>query len=265
MALGTQKGSNRDVIFVDLKFAVSKGEEAVGFRQTINRIPRENAKEGERKYDYEYKMHNYVEGEITNFRVREEPRFDNPKEKEFMAIVTVHDLHGDPDVVVKYPLLSQAGRRLTGLVAAAVEANAGSVHIYTNYAEAGTKIGDRVLEKPQAYINAKVGDVHGQKLTPLYYGEDGKPMLDENGKPQPLPMGQKVVIGRKEVWDFSAADTIVSQTALVLVDHFQREHQRQSEAVEQSDESHEQAHEYDPGHPADDYNDYDEYAAMQPR
>lgn len=238
MALGNSKAaSGKEAIFVDLKFAPNKGEEFVGFRQTVEKIPRPDAKEGERKYDYKYQTYNFVEGEIVNFRVKEEPRYDNPNEKELMGYVTVRDLGEQPDVVVKFPLLGQAGRKLVGLVAAAVEANAGSVHIYTNYAEAGTKLGDKVLDKPQAFINAKLGDAKGEKLTPLYYGEDGKPLLKEDGKPAPLPMGEKHVIARKEVWDFTAADNIVGQTALVLVEHFKRDGEAHTHADSEGEEA----------------------------
>lgn len=238
MALGNSKGaSNKEAIFVDLKFAPNKGEELVGFRQTVSKTPREGAKEGERKFDYVYQTYNFVEGEITNFRVKEEPRYDDPNEKEFIGYATFKDVgpEAGPDVVVKFPLLGQAGRRVVGLVAAAVEARAGSVHLYTNFAEAGTKIGDKVLDRPQAYINAKVGDSKGEKLMPLYYGEDGKPLMTAEGKPQPLPMGEKHVIARKEVWDFTAADNMVSQTALVLVDHFKRDDQQHHEAAAEGD------------------------------
>jgi len=124
---------------------------------------------------------------------------------------------------VRYPLLQQAGRRLTGLIAAAVDKQAGAVHIYTNFAEEGTKIGEKVLDRPQAFINAKVGNNRGDKLVPLYFDEQGKPLLDEDGKPAPLPMGTKHIIARKEVWDFTEADNVVSQTALALVEHFKRD------------------------------------------
>ncbi len=229
MALGNSKNLRNDnTIFVDLKFAPNRGKEMVGFRQIVSKTPRENAKEGERKFDYAYQTFDYVEGEIVNFRVKDEPRFDDPNEKELMGYMTVRDVGETvgPDVVVRFPLLGQAGRKLVGLIAAAVEARAGCVHIYTNFADVGAKLGDKVLDKPQAYINAKIGDARGEKLTPLYYGEDGKPLLKEDGTPMPLPMGEKVVVGRKEIWDFSKADNMVGQTALALVEHFRRDEQQ---------------------------------------
>jgi len=236
MGLGTSKAAKSEAVFVDLKFAPNKGEDLVGFRQTVGRTPRVGAKEGERKFDYEYKTHSYVEGEIAGFRVKEEPSYDDPAKGELMAYLTVRDVGGapGPDVVVRFPLLSQAGRKMTGLVAAAQEANAGAVHIYTNYAEAGTVIGDKTLDKPQAYLNCKVGDARGEKLVPLYYGDDGKPLLDEQGKPLPLPMGEKHVIARKEIWDFSKVDEIVASTAAKIEDGF----------------SHRNDHHHDDGHKA---------------
>lgn len=246
MALGKSTAiANREVIFVDLKFAPNKGEDYVGFRQVISKTPRENVKEGERKYDYTYETHNFVSGEIVNFRVKEEPRYDNPNEKDFVAYVSFRD-EGEPDVVVRFPLHQQAGRRLVGLIAAALERSAGSVYLYTNYAPAGSKIGDKVLEKPQAYINMKLGDQKGEKLTPLYYDDKGKPMLDEKGKPLPLPMGVKHVIGRKEIWDFEQANNVVSATAIVLMDHFRdahNEHEVSGESFAQEQEDDVDLHE----------------------
>lgn len=234
MALGVREKAGNDVIFVDLKFAPNKGRDFVGFRQIISKIPRENAKEGERQFDYNYKTYDYVSGEITNFRVKEEPRYKS-EEKEMIGYLTIRDLDNGPDVVVRFPLFGQAGRKLVGLVAAAVEARAGAVYLYTTFADAGTKIGDKVLEEPKAFINAKIGDAKGEKLTPLYYDENGRPMLDEKGNPKPLPMGEKHVIARKEVWDFSAAENVVSQTALVLVEHFKRDFESMSETENSSE------------------------------
>lgn len=232
MGLGTSKAAKTDAVFVDLKFAASKGEEMVGFRQTISKTPREGAKEGERKFDYKYQTHNYVDGELAGFRVKEEPSYDDPNQKDLMAYATIRDVGADPapDVVVRFPLLSQAGRRMVGLLAAAVNAQAGAIHLYTNFADVGSQIGDKVLDKPQAYLNCKVGDSRGEKLTPLYFSEDGNPLLGEDGKPAKLPMGEKHVIARKEVWDFTKADEVVASTAAILEDVFKRDTDSHDEA-----------------------------------
>lgn len=243
MGLGksTKSANERGVLFVDLKFAPNKGEGFVGFRETVSKTPRPDAKEGERKFDYEYKMHDNVDGELINFRVKEEGRFDNPDEKVLIGYATFRDVNDPtfPDVVVKYPLLSQAGRKLTGLLNEAVHKKVGSVYLYTNFAAAGTLIGDTPLKKDSAFINAKVRDASGDRLTPLYLDEAGRPLLDENGKPAPLPKGEVHVINRKEVWDFTKADEIVSATASYLLEHFKGE-------------AHEDAHQEDEIHQDDD-------------
>jgi len=232
MGLGTSKAVKTDAVFVDLKFAPGRGEEMVGFRQTVNRTPREGAKEGERKFDYQYQTHDYVEGELAGFRVKEEPNYDDPKVKDLMAYAVIRDAGSTPapDVVIRFPLLSQAGRRMTGLLSAAVTAKAGTIHLYTNFADTGAHIGDKVLDKPQAYLNCKVGDSRGEKLTPLYYGDDGNPLLDEEGKPARLPMGEKIIVSRKEIWDFSKADEVVASTAAALEDAFKRDTDAHNEA-----------------------------------
>jgi hypothetical protein len=225
MGLGTSKAAKTDAVFVDLKFAPNKGEEMVGFRQTISKTPRQGAKEGERKFDYTYQTHNYVDGELAGFRVKEEPSYDDPNVKDLMGYAVIRDVGAEPapDVVIRFALLSQAGRRMVGLLSAAVSAKAGAIHLYTNFADTGAQIGDKVLDKPQAYLNCKVGDSRGEKLTPLYYGEDGHPLLDADGKPAKLPMGEKHVIARKEVWDFTKADEVVAATAAMLEDAFKRD------------------------------------------
>lgn len=237
MGLGTTKSAKRDAVFVDLKFA-----EPVGFRQTIGRTAREGAKEGERKFDYQYQMHDFVEGNLAGFRVKEEPRYDDPTQKDLVGYATIRDTDGGPDVVIRFPLLGQAGRKMVGLLAAAEHAKAGAVHLYTNFAEAGTRIGDKVLEKPQAYLNCKVGNSLGEKLVPLYYGEDGAPLLDDKGHPKPLPMGVKHVIARKEVWDFSDADNQTASTAAKLMQLLQPKQGVTDAHTEGHEDAHADAH-----------------------
>lgn len=245
MGLGKSTGgAQRKAIFVDLKFNATKGADGVGFRETTSKTPRTNPQPGEAKYDYTYEMHNFVEGEIKNFSIREEPSYEDENVKEMIGYITVRDVavsdggEAAPDVVVKFPMFGSAGRRLVGLVAAAQEKAAGAIYIYTNFAEAGQKLGDKTLTKPQAYINAKVGDARGEKLSPLYYDGEGKPYLDQNGKPAQLPMGEQAVINRKTVWNFEKADDWVASTAVVVATRFQAEHESQAQGAGEPDQAH---------------------------
>ncbi len=224
MGYGTnERNTTKETVWVDLKFAPARGDDYVGFRQTVSRTPREGAKEGEPKYEYQYKTHKYVDGAITKFWIKEEEGFDKQSGSRWMGYVRLRDPDpSQPDVVVGFPLYTQAGRKLVGLIAAAIESKAKEVYIYTNLAKAGDKIGDKVFTEPRAFINAREGthQTPGARLEPLYFGQDGRPLLDDKGRPLPLPMGEKVVVNRREVYDFSKADDVVTSTVETIIKKF---------------------------------------------
>ena len=139
-------------------------------------------------------------------------------------------MNGGSTVVVKFPLASQAGRKLIGLLNA-VKDTEPCIHLYTNLANAGDTIGDRTLDKAQAYLNMRLGDKAGEKVTPTYCDEQGQVLMDaEKNVPAGLPMGVQVVVNRKTVWDFGAADDVAMNTAFALVNHFHRQAEGDSHA-----------------------------------
>ena len=225
MALGTQQGSGKkNSIFVDLKFNATKGAAGVGFRQTLNKTPIAGAAAGEKQFSYETVTHGFVEGRLAGFVVKEEPTFDDKTVNEFIGYASIADVaqegaEAGPNVVVKFPLAGGAGRRLVGLMNAVKDGDP-VVHIYTNHAEAGTKIGEKALIKPQAYLNMRIGDSKGEKIAPVYAGEDGQPLLDDKGAFAQLPMGELLTVNRKSVWDFTKADDVCMNTAAAVADHF---------------------------------------------
>lgn len=219
MALGKTSGGNtQKSIFVDLKSNANKAG-GVGFRETTNRTPTNNP-EGA-KFTYEYAMHDYVAGRVAGFVAKEEPTYDDPKVKEFIGYGTFSDPEGGPNIVVKFPMASGFGRKLVGLMNASKQSDQ-VVYLHTNQADAGTKIGDKTLEKPAAYINMRFGDAKGAKVVPVYADENGQPLLDEKGEPVQLAMGVKHDIAKKIIWDFTAADDMTMNTAIALTEHFSK-------------------------------------------
>ena len=231
MALGKTQGQKRNSIFVDLKFNATKGPEGVGFRQTTDKVA--STTPG-RNFDYKYAMHDYVEGHVAGFAIKEEPVYDKPLEKEFIGYASLSDPAGGENVVVKFPLAGGAGRKLVGLLNS-VKENGGVVYLHTNMAESGTVIGNKTLIKPQAYINMRKGDSKGEKVVPLYSDADGSPMYQPSGEPAQLASGVKHVIAKKEIWDFAAADEMTLNTATVLVAHFAKAGQGDDQKHVESD------------------------------
>jgi hypothetical protein len=199
MALGSNKKQASNSIFVDLKFKAGGSGEGVGFRQTLSKTPT-GAPAGEKQFTYEYATHNFVEGHLIGFA----------------------DVDGGPNVVVKFPLAQSAGRRMVGLLNA-VKGGGPMIHLYTNHADIGTVIGDKTLTKPQAYLNLRAGGPKGEKIDAIYADADGNSMLQENGAPAQLAMGVPVVVNKKSIWDFAAADDMAFNTALALTEHFTKQ------------------------------------------
>lgn len=222
MALGKSSKGSSNSIFVDLKSNPAKGESGVGFRQTLSFTanPEFGKVEGAKKNIYEYAMHNFVEGHVAGFVTKEEPNYDDPKVNDIMGYATFTDPEGGPNVVVKFNVLSTFGRKVVGLLNAAKDADP-VVHLYTSHAAAGAKIGDgEPLARAQSYINARRGDVKGERFVPLYAGPDGLALRKPDGTPAQLPMGTKHIVARKEIWSFEEADEVAINTAVVLVDHY---------------------------------------------
>lgn len=223
MAFGTQKRESSPVVFLDLRSKAAEPN-GVGFRQTLSKQP--NPEFGTTpnapKNLYQYAMHEFVSGRIIGFQVKEEASYDDPNQKVNYGLVRIADnvpagVEAGPDAIVKFSLTSGFGRKMVGLICAAAMEDVKQIHLQTNRADAGTKIGDMVLEKAQAYLNMKVDDAHGRKLTPVYMTAGAEPLLDEKGAPARLPQAEEVVVNRKKQLDFSAADEVVEQTAKVLV------------------------------------------------
>lgn len=240
MALGSNSGNkNSNSIFVDLKFNASKGPGAVGFRQTVGKTPT-GAPAGEKQFNYETVTHGFVEGHLTGFVTKEEPTYDDKNIKEFIAYATIADVDGGPNVVVKFPLAQSAGRRLVGLLNA-VKGGGPMIHLYTNHAEAGTEIGTKKLEKPQAYLNLRAGGPKGEKIDPIYVDADGQALFGDDGKPMQLAMGVPVAVAKKTHWDFTAADDMAFNTALALTDHFTKQADGHDDKPEDGISAHEAA------------------------
>ena len=216
MALGKTQGQLSKSIYVDLKFNATKGPAGVGFRQVLTKVP--SLTEG-KKYDYTYAMYDYVEGHISGLRVKEEPVYDKPNEKECIGYATLSDPAGGENVIVRFPLAGGAGRKLVGLLNTAKD-NAGVVYLHTNMAEAGTVINDKTLEKPAAYLNMRRNDSKGERITPSYVGPDGQTLIAADGKLAQLAMGVKHVVGKNVLWDFTVADEMTLNTAAIVVEHF---------------------------------------------
>jgi hypothetical protein len=227
MALGKQNKGASDTIFVDLKFNATKGEQGVGFRQTMEKTPIANPVDGGPRFAYKYDMHGFVSGHVTGFTTREEPTYDDKNIKEFIGYATFSDPEGGPNVCVKFPLASSSGRRVVGLLNAAKDSDP-VVHLYTSTIAAGGVIGDKTYDKPAAFINARKNDIKGDRFEPVYADETGAPLM-KDGKPQQLAMGEQVTINRKVQWDFSVADDMVLLTASVLAEHYAKQTQSHSE------------------------------------
>lgn len=229
MALGSKApNAARNNVFVDLRFNAAKGQEGVGFRQVT--AP---ASDGAEK---QIAMHEYVEGNLVGFSVKEQAIYEdravkeNPR-KEIICNATFKDADGGPSVVVRFPLASSAGRKVVGLLNATKEQTP-FVRLFTNFAETGTVIGDgKPSIKPAAYINMRKDGPKGEKIVPLYVDNAGKELRQESGAPAQLPMGQKVVVNKKEMWDFTAADEIAAATAATVAEYFASQREDHHEAA----------------------------------
>lgn len=228
MGIGTSNTAAKTAsVFVDLKTNAQKGAEGVGFRQETGRQT-----DGDGKVHRSFALHNYVSGHIQGFKAKEEPTYDDPNKSEWIGYLTLSE-QGEPNVVVRFPMERASGRRLVGLVNAAVQRGDDTVFLRTTFSEAGTKLGDLTLEKNQAFLTMRAGDAQGEKLAPLYLDANGSPMVDGEGNAASLPKAEKVKVGRTEVLDSSAADEIVLNTAASLMEHF--EALRQARKDDQSD------------------------------
>lgn len=220
MAFGTTKGDKRDVVFLDLRTNAGK-DEGVGFQQVLSKTPNPDTA-AKSKWIYEKAVHQFVEGRIINFKVSEESVYEKPDEKYKVGNLRLRDVpqqgvEAGPDVMVKFRLDSGHGRKLMGLIANAMWHDERVVHIKTNRADAGEKIGDQVLEKARAFVTMNVGDRHGKRVDPPYYldAEKGE-VRTENGVVAELPRGVQHIIAKKTVWDFAQADAWTEQTAEVI-------------------------------------------------
>lgn len=223
MAFGTNKGERRPVVFLDLRTKASDPD-GVGFRQVLNKTA--NPDPAGPKWLLETAMHQFVEGRITGFKVKEEDDFEDKTIKHKVGNLRISDTpvngqEAGPDVIVKFRLDGQHGRKLVGLIANALVTNIPAIHIKTNRAEAGETIGTKVLEKPQAFVTANVGDAHGQRIKLPYYIDSATGAVRMNGEAvAELPRGVEMMVNKKKVYDFSAADAWVEETAEVLQSFF---------------------------------------------
>lgn len=218
MALGNTQVQRKNSIFVDLKFNPTKGPSGVGFRRMLTKVP--SLTEG-KKFDYTYSLHDLVDGPVVGFRIKEEPVYEKPHLKEFIGYVEIADLTGGENVIVKFPLASVAGRKLVGLINT-VKDQSVVVFLRTNMAEAGTVIGDMVLDKPTAFLNMYLNDAKGEKVIPSYAGPDGQTLVNPEGKLTQMVKGVKHTVGKNVLWDFTDADDMTLNTAGVVVTHFSK-------------------------------------------
>lgn len=227
MGLGTSRASKSDSIFVDMKTNAKKGEEGVGFRQEIGR---ETDASG--KVQRTYAMHNFVAGHILSFKAAEEPTYDDKAKNEWIGYLTLSE-PGEPNVVVRFPMERSSGRRLVGLINAAMVAGDDTVFVRTTYAGEGTKLGNETLTEARAFLTLRAGDSQGEKRDPLFMNAEGQPLVDADGKAIALPAAKVVKIGKVEVKDSSEADEIVLNTAVSLMGHFaaQRDARKQTQGA----------------------------------
>ncbi len=231
MALGKSTGGNRPPsVFVDLRTNAKK-EGGVGFRQVLSKTPNPDAATTGKPFVYETVMHDFVQGRITGFRIKEAPTYDDPAVKEKLGLLRISDApkngaEAGPDVYVSFKLATGMGRKLVGLVANALVnvTTIPEVHIKTNVAAAGDKIGDQVLTEPRAFISANIGDAQGARIRPEIYLDSSGNVRMNGDIPAALPHGKEVTVNRKTVLDFSEADQWVEETAAIIAAAFQEEH-----------------------------------------
>lgn len=233
MGLGTNQRRSKDAIFVDLKLNAKGGEDAVGFRQQVGSSIDEAGKTKK-----EFLMHNSAYGAIVGFKAKEEEAHPDKGGNEWVGYLTLSDGTSEPNVCIRFPMEMYGGRRMVGLVNAAIVNKDPQVFLRTSFTPKGTVLGGRETDKDLAFLTLRAGDDRGDKREPVYCGEDGSLLVDAEGKPLPLPPTAYVMVGKKEIPDSSAADTVVLATALAIMQHFQaqRDARRQTEGRPGSDE-----------------------------
>lgn len=221
MAFGTNTGERRPVVFLELR-TNAKEPTGVGFRQVLSKTPNPDTT-AKSKWLYETAMHQFVEGRIAGFRVKEEPSYDDPTIMIKVGQLRLEDdpkpgAEAGPDVIVSFRLDSQHGRNLVGLITNALQTEVPVLHIKTNRGDIGDKIGDTVLDAPRAYVTANKGSHSGPRIAPAMYIDPAtmRVRADESGEVAKLPRGIELTVNKKKVWDFTDADTWVEQTAAVL-------------------------------------------------
>jgi hypothetical protein len=176
-----------------------------------------------------YKFHDYVMGTLKGFKAVEEPTYDDPKVDEWIGYLTLVT-PDEPRLVIRFPMERYHGRRMVGLINAAVAANDSEVFFRISYTPSGTVLNEKATDKDLVFLTARAGDAKGEKREPVFADSDGNLLLDAGGRPAKLPEPKVVTIGKKEHRDFAASDEIVLMTAVHLVNYFAAQRQSAKDA-----------------------------------
>lgn len=120
---------------------------------------------------------------------------------------------------VKVRLDQQLGRTVIGLLAAnALSHGDGPIDIYVSQVRAGDKIGDgQPFDRDRSFISVKpAGAATSAKFSPMYAGQDGQIMVDEQGNPAGLPKAKTVRFQGKDQLDWEEINNIAVFTAAGL-------------------------------------------------
>lgn len=153
----------------------------------------------------------------------------DPDQKRHVGSLHMRDVETGDVVAVSIDLSDSLGGKVVGMAHAQILAGlAGQeVKLRTFYAPPHSRY--NTTDKGHDSINMAPFDsanptpsVKPVDIKPVFLDNEGQPMYKDDGTPQPLPMG--VITGRakgKDIWDFSARNDIILETALAVSEHYQ--------------------------------------------
>lgn len=152
---------------------------------------------------------------------------------ESVAYLNLKDKDTGEVVSVSFDVHSREGGKIIGALNAARLAGAlgEDMKLKAFFAEPGSKYTRSA--KGETVLSLGPNVEGAQNYRPVFTGADGQPLLNAQdvkdgagnvvaaaGSHASLPFGEEHTVGKKKIWDFTARDEVISQTALSVLDAF---------------------------------------------